>query len=62
MFGDRRLIAIVLIFAGLVACSTNPTPPSPVGPTPAPFMDITSRYMTRMATSPSDTISGQTTL
>ena len=37
MFGDRRLIAIVLIFAGLVACSTNPTPPSPVGPTPAPL-------------------------
>ena len=38
MFGDRRIIVIALIcFAGLVACSTNPSPPSPVGPTPAPL-------------------------
>jgi hypothetical protein len=38
MFGDRRIIVIVLIcFAGLAACSTNPPGPSPVGPTPAPL-------------------------
>ncbi len=38
MFGDRRLIVIGLIcLAGVVACSTNPPAPSPVGPTPAPL-------------------------
>jgi hypothetical protein len=38
MLGYRRLSVIALIcMAGLVACSTNPPAPAPVGPTPAPL-------------------------
>ncbi len=60
MFGDRRLIVIGLIcLAGVVACSTNPPAPGPVGPTPAPLHGITSRYMTRAEMSPNDMMSGR---